>query len=124
MQFIALGVGEYTLEGQFDVQRVFAFLFLAVVAFDLDTDARERDVSLFGVQLQGQGFAGAERGIEIVVGFWCGAFTTCRGGYVGKEFVIVDLYAVAKTFGRDGVDGNSHGKPRRRQEKSFDQKRR
>ncbi|MNP37139.1 hypothetical protein D3C76_1305720 [compost metagenome] len=50
------------------------------------------------------------------------ALSASRGGRVGEEFVVIDLDAVAQTFGRNGIDGNSHGKPRRRQENSFDQK--
>lgn len=47
MQFFALGIGQHALEGQFDVQRVLAFLLLAVVALDLDADTGERDVFFF-----------------------------------------------------------------------------
>ncbi|MNE21927.1 hypothetical protein D3C80_1151100 [compost metagenome] len=122
VQFIALGVGEYALEGQFDVQRVLAFLFQAVVALDLDADTGQRDVFLPGIQLQGQGFAGTQRGIEIIVWLRRRALSASRDGRVGEEFVVIDLDAVAQTFGRNGIDGNSHGKPRRRQENSFDQK--
>ncbi|MNI69848.1 hypothetical protein D3C73_1256200 [compost metagenome] len=105
------------------MQRVFAFLLFTVVALDLHTDTGQRDVFLFGIQLQGQGFAGAQCGIEIIV--WLGgrALSTCGDGHVGKEFMVIDLYAVAKTFGGNGIDCNGHGKPRRQQEKSFDQKR-
>ncbi|MNE14463.1 hypothetical protein D3C81_1461680 [compost metagenome] len=115
VQLVALGVGEYTLEGQFDVQRVLAFLFQAVVALDLDADAGQRDVLLLCIELEGQGFAGAERGIEIIVRFRRSAFTARRDGRVGEEFMVIDLYAVAKAFGRNGVDGNGHGKPRKQQ---------
>lgn len=44
MQFFTLGVGEHALEGQLDVQRVLAFLLLAVVVLDLDRDAGERNL--------------------------------------------------------------------------------
>lgn len=44
MEFLALRICEHAFEGQFDVQGVFAFLLLAVVAFDLDGDAGQRDV--------------------------------------------------------------------------------
>ncbi|MNL40042.1 hypothetical protein D3C87_1623620 [compost metagenome] len=123
VQLFALGVGEHALERQFDVQRVLAFLFLAVVALDLHADAGERDVFLLRVELQGQGLAGAKCRVEIVVGFRCRAFAASRDGHVGEKFVVIDLDAVAKTFGGNGIDGDSHGEPRKRQEKSFDQKR-
>jgi len=116
VQFVALGVGQYALEGQFDVQGIFAFLLLAVIAFDLDRDTGQRDVFLFGVHLQGHGLAGAEGGVEVVMGFWRSAFAADIFGYIGKQFVLIDLDAVTKTFGGNGIDGNSHGKPRRLQE--------
>jgi hypothetical protein len=56
---------------------------------------------------------------------WFGRRAFAAGGFrhIGKEFVVIDLDTVTKTFGGDGIDGNSHGKPRGQQEKSFDQKR-
>ncbi|MNF98414.1 hypothetical protein D3C84_812710 [compost metagenome] len=112
MQFVALGVGEHALEGQFDVQGVFAFLLLAVVALDLYANAGQRDAFLLRVELQGQGLACAERCIEIVVRLRRRAFATGRCRDIGEEFVVIDLYAVAEAFGGNGIDGNGHGKPR------------
>lgn len=46
-QFLALSVGQYTFKGEGDMQGVFAFLFLAVVALHFDAHASQRDVFFF-----------------------------------------------------------------------------
>ncbi len=46
-QFFTLGIGEDALEGKRHMQGVFAFLLFAVVAFDLNADAGQRDVFFF-----------------------------------------------------------------------------
>ncbi|MOA26088.1 hypothetical protein D3C78_1468570 [compost metagenome] len=91
------------------MQGVFAFLLFTVVAFDLDSDTGQRDVFFLRVHLQSQRFAGAEGRIEIVVRLRCRAFAAGGFRHVGKQFVIINLYGVTKTFSGDGIDGNSHG---------------
>lgn len=44
VQFLALSVGQYALEGQFDVQGIFALQFFAGVVFDFNRDSGERDL--------------------------------------------------------------------------------
>ena len=63
------------------MQGVLALLFLAVVVLELHGDAGERDVLLLCVELEGQGLAGPQGGIEIIVGFGGSAFAT--GGHKG-----------------------------------------
>lgn len=111
VQLFALGVGEHALEGQFDLQCVFAFLLLAVVAFDLDRDAGQRDFLLLCVKLEGQCLARPQRRIELIVGLWRGAFAAEGFGHVGEKLMVVDLDAVTKTFAGFGIDGNGHDKP-------------
>ncbi|MNC47650.1 hypothetical protein D3C75_967210 [compost metagenome] len=109
MQLVALGVGEYALEGEFDVQGVLPRLLLAVVVFDLDRDAGQRDTFLLGVQLEGQGLAGTQGRVEVVVWLGCRAFAPRGHRDIGKELMVIDLDAVTKTFAGLSVDDNGHG---------------
>jgi hypothetical protein len=107
MQFFTLSVGEYTLQRELDLQTVFAFQLLAVVVFDFDGNASQRDVFLLRIELEGQGFTGSQCGVEVIVGLWRRTLTALSLGQVGEEFMVVDLDAVTKTFAGLGIDGKA-----------------
>ena len=98
VQFLALGVGQHALEGQFDVQGIFAFQLFAGVVFDFDRDPGQRDLLSLRIELERQCLAGAQGGIEIVMGGRRAAFAAHSLGQIGEHFVVVDLDAVTKTF--------------------------
>lgn len=68
VQLLALFIGEHTLEGQLDVERVSAFLLFSAVVGDFHGDAGEGNVFFLGIQFDGQRLARGQGGIEIVVG--------------------------------------------------------
>ena len=111
MQFIALGVGEYALEGQLDVELVFTLLLLSAVVGDLHGHAGQRDIFFLRVEPYGQGFARRQRSIEIIVRGGRRIVTAQALGQVGKQLVIIDIHAVTEVFSVQRINGNRHGKP-------------
>ncbi len=113
VQLLALFIGEHTLEGQLDIERVSAFLLFSAVVGDFHGDAGEGNVFFLGIQFDGQRLARGQGGIEIVVGGGRRVVAAQAFGQIGEQFVVIDIHTVAKVVVVQGVDGNRHGEPHR-----------